>query len=247
MDIFKQPLVQVGSLVGLILLGIAILAYIVYTPAREKVQIIDGALNGSKHMVFAQDPAVKGSKLLPRSNNQSGGVEFTYSWWMMVDNFEKSGGQTVFLKGYSKTNESISTYCPLVMVNNENGENILDIRFNTYMNETERIRIDNIPISKWFHCAVVVQRGLGQVYINGRLAKTISFSGVVRQNYGPLSIGSQGGFGGLISDLTYYSYALSPKETADSASTPPNKTVIGIDTTMPPYLSQQWFTGGGDV
>lgn len=243
----STPLAQLGFLGGLVVIGMVILAYVIYTPTRERVPIIEGTLNGSKSMVFHQDPALKGSKLLPRSNNEKGGAEFTYTWWMMADSFERGGGQMVFVKGYPKAGEATTTYCPMVLLRNENGDNVLDIRFNTYLNESERVTVDNIPISKWFNVALVVQRGLAQVYVNGRLAKSVSLSGVIRQNYGPLAVGPNGGFGGLISDLTYYSYAINPAEVASVAGTPPNKSVIGIDTTMPPYLAKQWFLGGGNL
>lgn len=248
MDNFvRTPLGQGVALVALFIIGMMVLMWFVYKPQTTKVQILNGASMGNHTTVFHQNPDVNGSKLLPRSQNRAGGAEFTYTWWLMVNQFgAASSPQGVFLKGYPKPQNQMTprTFCPSVNVfSRGSGENVLQVRFNTYSNENEVIEITNVPISKWFHCAVTVERGMAKLYINGRLAKTISFAGVLNQNYGPLVIGPNGGFGGMLSDLTYYSYALSPVNVADSAAVPPNKTLISTASSdnTPPYISKGWY------
>lgn len=245
--LIQTPTTQGLILLGIFLIGIIILAWIVYTPSSQKVRLFNGAIQGNHTTSYHQNPAVKGSKMLARSTNQMGGTEFTYSWWMMVNQFGgASEPQGVFMKGYvNNLNESSpKTFCPSVVVfTRASGENVLQARFNTYTNETEMIEITDIPISKWFHCVLNVERGMCKMYMNGRLAKVISFAGVLNQNYAPLVIAPGGGFSGLISDLTYHSYALDPVQAAESASVPPNKTLVsspGTDDPIP-YMSKRWY------
>lgn len=248
MDTFIQsPVGQGVALLGLFLVGIVVLMFVVYAPSTTTVRLFNGAMQGNHTVQYHQNPSVKGSKLLPRSQNRAGGAEFTYTWWMMVNQFgAASKPQHVFMKGYPKNINTSTprTFCPSVTVFTEaSGKNVLQARFNTYTHETEVIEVDNVPISKWFHCALTVERGMGKMFINGRLAKTISFAGVINQNYAPLVVAPEGGFGGLLSDLTYHSYALNPIQVADAAAVPPNKQLIaqpGADDSLP-YISKGWY------
>jgi len=246
-ELLESPVVQGLMLLGLFLIGIVVLMFVVYSPDKTTVRLFNGALQGNHTTQFHQNPDVKGSKMLPRSRNRAGGAEFTYTWWMMVNQFgAASDPQDVFMKGYPKpmNQGTPRTFCPSVVVfTKASGENVLQARFNTYTNETEVIEVENVPISKWFHCVLTVERGMGKLYINGRLAKTITFAGVLNQNYGPLVVAPGGGFGGMISDLTYHSYSLNPVEAADAAAVPPNKTLIaqpGADDSLP-YISKGWY------
>ena len=245
--LLQTPVGQGLVLLGIFLIGIIVLMFIAYSPQTTEVRLFDGSLQGNHTTQFHQNPAVKGAKMLPRSQNRAGGAEFTYTWWMMVNQFgAASEPQGVFMKGYPKpqNQKAPRTFCPSVVVfTKSSGENVLQARFNTYTNETEVVEVENVPISKWFHCTLTVERGMGKMYVNGRLAKTIAFSGVLNQNYGPLVVAPEGGFGGLVSNLTYYSYAMNPVQAADSAAIPPNKTLLaqpGADDSLP-YISKGWY------
>jgi hypothetical protein len=248
-ELLESPTVQGLLLLGIFVIGIVFIMMLVYTPTASSIQLFNGALQGNHTTQYHQNPDVKGSKLLPRSQNRAGGAEFTYSWWMMVNQFgAASKPQHVFMKGYPKplNHGTPNTFCPSVVVyTKSSGENVLQARFNTFTNETEVIEVENIPISKWIHCSLTVERGMGKLYMNGRLAKTITFAGVLNQNYGPLVVAPQGGFSGLISDLMYHSYALNPVQIADAAAIPPNKSLIaqpGADDSLP-YMSKGWYLG----
>jgi hypothetical protein len=83
------------------------------------------------------------------------------------------------------------------------------------------------------------------VYINGSLAKRHVLTGVPKQNYGDIYIASNGGFAGNLSDLKYYSDALSPGEIITLSNKGPNLVINKHSTylyTNPPYLSLQWYT-----
>jgi hypothetical protein len=83
------------------------------------------------------------------------------------------------------------------------------------------------------------------VYINGSLAKRHVLTSVPKQNYGGIYIASNGGFSGSLSDLRYYSDALSPGEIISLSNKGPNLVINKKSTTLystPPYLSDQWYT-----
>jgi hypothetical protein len=224
-------------------IGGLIFLYLTNEGNVNEVLLLDGALIGTNKQVFIQDPKSKNSKTLNWSNNQKGGIEFTYSWWMFVDEYKNAtdtNSGMVFLKGYLKDPNPSVTFCPKVEVFREVADNVMRISFNTFQNE-EHIKITNLPIKKWYHCVLTIQNQTARVYINGKIFTSQRLNSVLRQNYGPLTIGGSGGFSGLISSLKYYTYSLSPTDILGITTTGPNKKIIGISTDMPPYMANQWF------
>ena len=237
---------QLVVLTVLIVVFVAIMAYFAVQPDNSVVKLFDGTLVGSNTQTYYQDPRVKGAKTLYPSDNQKGGIEFSYTWWMMVNQFTHQSPSTVFIKGYPR-GDTTKVFCPNVQIQNKNGENQMFIMFNTYAAESETVLIQNIPIANWVHCAITIKNQTVYVYVNGRLVKSQKVAGILRQNFGPLTVGAEGGFPGMISDLTYYRYSLTPVAVAQSADTPPNKKIIGVSANMPPYISKSWFVGGSNL
>ena len=58
-------------------------------------------------MVIPQNPNVDGAKPVLRSNNQRGGLEFTWSVWLYIDDMVYKNGQRkhIFHKGNDTFNE----------------------------------------------------------------------------------------------------------------------------------------------
>jgi hypothetical protein len=234
-----NTLLQLGMLLGLILIGSLVFYLLTGDTRQNEVHILDGALVGNNTQVFNQDPKTANSKTLNRSNNQKGGIEFTYSWWMFVNEYPTSGDAIVFVKGYVKS--SMQTFCPLVQISREGADNIMKISFNTFGSPYEVVKVVNLPIGKWYHCALTIQNQTARVYINGRIYTSQRLNGVLRQNYGPLTISANGGFSGLVSSLIYYTYSLPPSSILGITSTGPNRNIIGISKDMPPYMANQWW------
>ena len=46
--------------------------------------LVKGLLNGNDNITVSQDPNVADSILVPRSNNESSGAEFTWSSWIYI-------------------------------------------------------------------------------------------------------------------------------------------------------------------
>jgi hypothetical protein len=231
-------LIQVGILLALILVGSLVFYYLTADTRQDEVMLLNGALIGNNTQVFNQDPKTANSKTLNRSNNKKGGIEFTYSWWMFVNEYQDTS-KMVFLKGYQK--ETSTTFCPKVEISREGADNIMNISFNTFQGAEEVVKITNLPIGKWYHCTLTIQNQTARVYINGKIYSSQRLNGVIRQNYGPLTVGGNGGFSGLIASLKYYTYSLSPSDILGLTAMGPNKTIIGISTDSPPYMANQWW------
>ena len=73
-----------------------------YTPV-----LINGMVEAKQMLTFPQDPTVKGSKPIMRSVNDNGGLEFTWSVWIFVDDF--SYKQNEYKHIFHKGNDSINS------------------------------------------------------------------------------------------------------------------------------------------
>jgi hypothetical protein len=198
----------------LLVLGFAVLVFVgmiltLEEPTPMTTQFFDGTLVGGNTQVFYQDPKIKSSKTIHRSMNEKGGIELTYDWWMMVNQFPNNGQSVVFVKGDPGYNDKANkVYAPAVVLQNKDGGNEMNVMFNTYATEDEIVVIKNMPIATWVHCAIVVRNKAVYVYVNGKLARSQKIAGVIRQNYGSLVVGPNRGFSGMISNLTYNRRAL---------------------------------------
>jgi len=159
----------------------------------------------------------------------------------MVNSYnDRDGAESiVFTKG--DTHRDGVVYCPRVTVRQRGGENEMVVRVNTFSEQSETVIISNMPVKKWVHCAIVVKDENVMVYVNGRIKKAVPVSGVIMQNYGDLGVGVSGGFSGMLSDLTYYRYAVSATDLNNSISNGPNKTLVGVTSDYPPYFGDAWW------
>lgn len=229
-----NTVVQLGILFGLLVAVFILLNYLFSLDEPSVVQIVNGTVTGSHNMIYP------GKKLL-RSQNKQGGIELSYTWWMMVNSFDDSTGDEdiIFTKGDTSKNGVV--YCPRVSLRQRGGENQMIVRVNTFNEQSESLIINNLPVKKWIHCSLVIQNEAISVYINGRIKESSPISGVIMQNYGDLGVGIAGGFSGLLSDLTYYTYAVNPSTMINSLRAGPNKTMVGVSNDYPPYFGDQWW------
>ena len=107
-------------------LGVSLVTYL--TSPSKSPYVIHGMLPGNAYTVYPQTPGNK-SAVIYRSNDQTGGVEFTWSMWLNIMNL--NGGnpgeaRPIFVKGTdSSYNQSASvdeqSYTGLAAVNNGPG------------------------------------------------------------------------------------------------------------------------------
>ncbi len=210
------------------------------------VHLFDGMYDGTKSVIFKQDPKDQNAKIILRSKNQNGGIEFTYSTWLYIDDIDSTKEEAViFYKGESAFN------CPKLVL--MKGQNALKISMDVFQPtgtgvNHDSITVPNIPMKKWFHLVIRVENQHLDVYVNGTISKRNKLSGVPRQNYGNVVIASDGGFTGYISNLWYFNSGLSPTEIASLTTKGPNMKELssGPESKKPTttkYLAFDWYLG----
>lgn len=231
-------------------LGIKLIQY--FLKPSKNVYLIDGLVPGSSSVTVSQNPKSADSVIVYRSNNQSKGIEATWSVWLYVENFSKkvnTTGETfshIFNKGNSMFNEN-----GVASVNNAPGlyisdsTNKLRVYMDTVVDNKNYLEITNIPLKKWFHVAIRIQNNVLDVYINGTISARKNLMDVPKQNYDDVHICKNGGFQGQLSNLYYADYAMSVVGINNFILKGPNlkqssmvKTNIGYYS----YLSNLWYS-----
>ena len=212
------------------------LGYSVSNYQSDSPYIIEDTIQGTNPTNYY------GNKIL-RSYDQPVGLEFSYSFWIYLDEltFNNSGKwHHVFHKGNSS---SIPLQAPGVWI--YPSENKMMIIMNTYNNVNTKCDIENIPMNKWVCISMVVIEDKLDVYINSNLKKRFDLGGIPKQNYGDLYICKWGGFNGFLSRLRYFAYSLKFYAIEKIYNDGPSQAPC-IDTGLnPPDLSSQyWMTTG---
>jgi hypothetical protein len=234
--------------------------------SSDTPMVIYGLKPANNPRSIPQNPNEIGSKTLKRSQNEVGGIEYTYVIWMYIDGntwkTDKTTWKHVFHKGPSSLKNINKTSlpskrCPIQASGLwiHPSENVLRLYVNTFESNEEFVDIENIPVKKWF-CLVYSQTNFNSdIFINGRLKKRMQLRSLPRQNYAKLLVNQDDGFEGFISDLRYYNRAIKPTEIFDLALRGPNLYVskdpmLGnnqnnsanpyVDVSLP-YLSDRWW------
>jgi len=176
--------------------------------------------------------AVSNNLSIPRSFNQKEGAVFSYTCWILVNDFAyKYGSQKVI---FTKGPTDLSSMCPALFL--DGTTNTLIMKMDTF-GGTEVIPISNIPAKKWIHVAIVVDQDSVDVYINGILHTHHSLTQLPKQNNGTVHIGLNGGFDGKISGLQYYGKFMTPADVSASMATGPQ-----TSDPLPQYFDPKWYT-----
>ena len=246
-------------------IGMMIIMYF-YGPTNVK-KLIDGMIPSNKPITISQDPQVDGAQTIYRSNNQVNGIEFTWSVWLYIDEDSFKPRTTefkykhIFHKGNLNLDPDTKMYTPnnapglyISPINNDAEDIEITVCMSTFKDYNEMTTISNIPVNKWFNVIIRCKNTLLDVYINGFIAKSVSLTGIPKQNFGDVYVAQNGGFTGNIADLLYYSSALGIADIQSIASSGPNTYTakitggggIGssISNLSANYLSTQWYFDG---
>jgi hypothetical protein len=183
-----------------------------------------------------------------------------------------AGWKTLFYKGYESSPFPLLGPGVFVSnVINQTGSPTLRVVMNTYDSWFTPIDVTQIPINKWFHLALVLRSNRMEIYINGNLANKKTFHGTLPyQNYQPLNLFPNvqtiqndftastteskrgipagenfyvmGKASGYLSNMIYFSYALSYSEIQGLLNMGPSKEFDQSNMDMPPYLIDSWWT-----
>ena len=82
------------------------------------------------------------------------------------------------------------------------------INKNIILDEESCVVVENIPLQRWFHVVIVFNETTVEVYIDGKLYKTVVLHSFVKINSLPLYVNLDGGYDGLLNELRYFPYPL---------------------------------------
>jgi hypothetical protein len=214
----------IGILVALIILGLIYWRVTTSTVKSEPgtVAVLRKSISGQTQ----QKTTVK----IPRSFNQPQGQTFSYSGWILVNDFTLNYGQKrqIFSKGD----------CPGVYL--DSTSNSILVVVNTY-GAPESILISNLPAKKWIHLGIVVDQDAVNIYINGVIRQHHALAQLPDQNDDPVTIGGVG-WDGVLSNLTYYSRSLSASEIDNLSKNVPTDD-LHVPPAGPQYFDMSWYTG----
>jgi hypothetical protein len=235
----------------IILLSIAVnIISWLFTPGNNQ-KLLNGMIDANTQMItFTQDPNLTGSKTIYRSNNANGGIEFTWSVWMYINDLDthSSTYRHVFSKGnYAPDIDGINqpNNAPGLYISKDT--NSIRIIMNTFNVIDEKIDIPDIPLNKWVNVMIICRNKILDVYINGIITKSLTLLGVPKQNYGDVYVAMNNGFNGYISNLWYYNYALGILAIQELVKNGPNTTMTdnsSMNMKNPNYLSLRWYFNG---
>ena len=215
-----------------------------YTASSDKQEVIKQSGTAAK-------------QILP-SDNERTGIEFAYSFYLLVNEATFDGEDklhNVFYKGHD--NNPWPLLSPGVFVTGNS--NTLRIIYSSFNDAYKHIDIENIPVGKWFHIVLNYQKNALEVHVNGKLVKKLSFEDALPySNFGNINIFSNaiktanlpnnrnirfdGAITGKLSNLIYTRYALSFKEIkAFYDKGPSNTTRVVSNDELPPYLADSWW------
>tara|TARA_B110000211_G_C14031003_1_gene532131 strand:- start:759 stop:1601 length:843 start_codon:yes stop_codon:yes gene_type:complete len=234
--ITKAALVVVVVIVLSLVIKYLYKAYCTYSNASP--WILKGTKDARKRMIVLQDPAKYGAVTLGRSKNEYGGLEFTYMWWMHIDDWSYRNGDWKHI--FHKGNDNASPLqCPGVWLHKT--KNVMRVHMNTFEKIDEYMDIENIPLNKWVHCTLSIKQKHMDIYINGNLAKRHNLKGLPKQNHGDLYLNSFKGFGGFLSNVRYFNYHVSFMEIDAHMKLGPSKKPAVDSGERPPYFTPSWW------
>ena len=198
--------------------------YISYTGIKGEV-LVDDNRDSKEKLTISNDR-------IERSENNS----FTYSCWFYIESFDykKTQTKTIFYKGDRSTRE----YFPgvFLMPYTNNLKVIIseqqDVVKNVKRNKNSEVIIKSVPIKKWNHLLITMNRNTLGVYFNGYNEGDISLRGNIRANDMPLTITDNCGFKGIMKKLVYYDSYFSNEQMYQLYSLGPtidNKIITYID------------------
>ena len=220
-----------------------------FAPSPNPI-LINGLKRGNQSKIINQHPRDSESVTILRSNNQRGGIEFTWNTWLFIENLDDYKLKHVFHKGDREVpldTSEIVNQCPglYVQKNQSSNEATLNIKMSTFDNPIHAdIVIPNIPIQKWFNVTIRVKDVNLDVYVNNNIVHRHIFSDAPpKQNYGSVYVSQNNGFDGLISNLRYFNRAITGIEVANIVKQGANlKSADGDSLSInPPYLSMRWY------
>ena len=246
----------------LLSLGVLLLNY--FFGQSDSPYLVKGMLDGDESTTIAQDPINNESVLVSRSNNKSNGMEFTWSTWIYINelnsgpeykmyrNIFNKGNKTYDVEGISTVSNGPGLYLKQMTpdadttdVNTASLFMIMDSKTGRENNHENSLEIKDVPLKKWVNVIMRMKNTVKEAYINGVVSGRLQFREMPMQNYYDVHVCQNGGFNGKISNLRYYSEALTIFDINNIVSAGPDLRKYKLElptTTTFNYLSNMWYT-----
>lgn len=217
---------------------------------------VDGLYTATNGKVIPQDPSKNGAVTIARSDNETYGIEFSWSVWLNVSSLDDNNSlnsaqyKHVFSKG---DNDNVPVDSRGINAPNnspglyiDKNTNSLVVIMNTFEQIEEVITVTDMPMNKWVHVLIRVEGAFFDVYVNGTLAKRKVMASVPKQNNGSVYLCQNGGFSGFISNLRYYRNALDPGDIINIVNQGPNLKLSKLEKNdlkknKLNYLAMDWY------
>ncbi len=120
-------------------------------------------------MVIPQNPEDPETVILYRSDNEDEGIEFTYNYWMLIDNYEYKTNEWKHIL-HKGNKEGTPNMCPGFWLHPN--KNSMRVYFNTMKNMKEYFDIDNMPLKKWICVTLTVKQRVVECFYQWYVEKT---------------------------------------------------------------------------
>lgn len=243
-------------------LGMMLIGY--FTQPSNNPYLVKGTINGNESGIISQDPKNSNSIIIKRSNNQTKGIEFTWSVWLSISAVPNDYNyRHIFSKGdlTKSVNGIYNINGPgMYLVKDENTPTKANLRIvmdtvvsetpnaNTFVENTY-VDVKNIPLNKWVNVTFRVENKIMDVYVNGTISNRLVFNNVPLQNYNDVQLCNDGGFTGKMSNLRYFNYSLNIFEintlVLGGPNLKPGQISANINNVSDPtfsYISNMWYT-----
>jgi hypothetical protein len=254
--------IVIASIVYITLISCELLYKSLYAVAKTRTALLPYTYTTEKQMEIKQDPNDPNALTTVLSDNEHTGIEFSYSCFLQINEnsfVDQQGLLHIFHKGY---NLPFPLLGPGVFLHGNT--NCIRVYMNATNTWNKYVDVENIPLKKWFHLAIVCRKNAVEVYLNGNLSKKLNFEGSLPyQNFGNYYVFSQrklsltkarvpsvdeegfnllGRIDGMISRLDYFSYALSFTEINAILNQGPSTYIVSATQNKPPYLADTYWT-----
>lgn len=152
----------------------------------------------------------------------STGSDYGIQFWMYISDWDYNfGKEKPVLKRVASTNTAVVS--PFISLHPT--DNSLNVRVNVYPSDNRAgaatpgagttgdsytCTVENVPLQSWFSVSVTVFQRNMDVYINGRLVKSVVLPGVPKPAVGDIILNDAGGFSGSVCNVHSYDGMLGP-------------------------------------
>jgi hypothetical protein len=188
-----------------IILGIIVivLLIIIYNYISSDVSTLSGLISAETLQ-----------RIEPSSLVQTNAVNFTYSIWFYIDDWNTNYGSSKVIFGRMIEPTNTSSPCPSVSLDETNNNIDVNLTVSTSSSASRQFTcsVDNIPIQKWVHLLISVYGRTLDTYIDGKLVRTCVMPGIpVVNTQAPIFVTPNGGFSGWTSRFQYFGDATDPQ------------------------------------